>query len=41
LYPDNNFNLKKTLLCGFGVGLSWGALICNLSETKILKTLEH
>jgi 3-oxoacyl-[acyl-carrier-protein] synthase-3 len=33
--------LNKVVLCGFGVGLSWGALTCNLSNTKIIKTLEY
>ncbi len=32
--------LKKVVLCGFGVGLSWGAVTCNLSETNIIKTIE-
>ena len=35
----NNIN-NKVVLCGFGVGLSWGAATCDLSETKIIKTLE-
>jgi 3-oxoacyl-[acyl-carrier-protein] synthase-3 len=33
--------LNKVVLCGFGVGLSWGALTCNLSKTKIIKTIEY
>lgn len=37
---DNDY-YKKVILCGFGVGLSWGALSCNLSETKIFKTIEY
>jgi hypothetical protein len=28
------------VLCGFGIGLSWGAVSCNLSKTKILNTIE-
>ena len=32
---------KKVILCGFGVGLSWGALTCDLSNTKVLKTIEY
>lgn len=32
---------KKVVMCGFGVGLSWGALTCDLSKTKIIKTLEY
>lgn len=35
-----NKNKTKVLLCGFGVGLSWGAATCNLSKTKIIKTLK-
>ncbi|WP_201797609.1 3-oxoacyl-ACP synthase III family protein [Shewanella halifaxensis] len=27
---------QKSLLVGFGVGLSWGAALCDLSQTKIL-----
>lgn len=30
-----NAQLEKTILCGFGVGLSWGAVSCNLTETSI------
>ena len=41
LFSNNNDNLNRVLLCGFGVGLSWGAIICNLSNTKILKTIEN
>jgi len=41
LFSNNNDNLKRVLLCGFGVGLSWGAIICDLSKTKILKTIEN
>ncbi len=34
---------KNTLLVGFGVGLSWGAVMCDLSETLLLpvEVLEH
>jgi 3-oxoacyl-[acyl-carrier-protein] synthase III len=39
LYYNNN-SLKHTLLCGFGVGLSWGVISCDLSKTNILKTIE-
>lgn len=41
LYSINNHNLNKVVLCGFGVGLSWGAVTCNLSKTKIIKTIEY
>ena len=33
--------LNKVVLCGFGVGLSWGAVTCNLSNAKIIKTIEY
>ena len=36
----NNKNKTKVVLCGFGVGLSWGAAACNLSKTNIIKTIE-
>lgn len=32
--------LNKVILCGFGIGLSWGAVSCNLSKTNILNTIE-
>jgi 3-oxoacyl-[acyl-carrier-protein] synthase-3 len=38
LFEQNK--LKKVILCGFGVGLSWGAVTCNLSKTNIIKTIE-
>lgn len=41
LYHENSSSLNKVLLCGFGVGLSWGALSCNLSQTRVLKTIEY
>jgi 3-oxoacyl-[acyl-carrier-protein] synthase-3 len=28
------FNLEKIIMSGFGVGLSWGSIACNMSETK-------
>ena len=37
---SNNKILNKVILCGFGIGLSWGAVSCNLSKTKILNTIE-
>lgn len=33
---DKNYSVEKSLLCGFGVGLSIGAVILNLSETKFI-----
>lgn len=35
-----NKELNKVIMCGFGIGLSWGALSCNLSKTNILNTIE-
>jgi len=32
--------INKVVLCGFGIGLSWGAVSCNLSKTNILNTIE-
>lgn len=32
--------LKNTLLCGFGVGLSWGAALTDLSSTQFFKKIE-
>jgi 3-oxoacyl-[acyl-carrier-protein] synthase-3 len=32
-------SLTKVILCGFGVGLSWGTIACDLSKTKIYKTI--
>ena len=29
---------EKVLICGFGIGLSWGAVTANLSKTKIFDT---
>jgi 3-oxoacyl-[acyl-carrier-protein] synthase-3 len=36
--PRNSY--KKSLLVGFGVGLSWGAILCDLSETLLLPVRE-
>lgn len=37
---SNNKELNKVIMCGFGIGLSWGALSCDLSKTNILNTIE-
>ena len=34
-----NKSLKKVILCGFGVGLSWGTATCDLSETHFYKPI--
>jgi 3-oxoacyl-[acyl-carrier-protein] synthase-3 len=31
---------RRTLLCGFGIGLSWGAVTADLSHTHFLPLLE-
>lgn len=38
LKAENRIN--KVVLCGFGVGLTVGALACDLADTRILKTIE-
>lgn len=40
LFNDNKLSKEKVVLCGFGVGLSWGAVSCNLTNTNIIKTIE-
>jgi 3-oxoacyl-[acyl-carrier-protein] synthase-3 len=38
-YSDTSEDLSKSLLCGFGVGLTWGTAILNLNDTKIFKPI--
>jgi 3-oxoacyl-[acyl-carrier-protein] synthase III len=38
LYKKNR--LEKVLMCGFGVGLSWGAIGVNLSNTSLFSPIE-
>lgn len=38
---ENLANTKKSILSGFGVGLSWAACYANLENTKILKTQDY
>jgi 3-oxoacyl-[acyl-carrier-protein] synthase-3 len=33
--------LNKAILCGFGVGLSWGVIGCDLSKTKFYKPIDY
>lgn len=33
------YDLKKTIMCGFGVGLSWGSIAADLSETHFYEPL--
>lgn len=40
LGPNFSYTNKIILTCGFGVGLSWGSMIFNLTETKILPIIE-
>lgn len=36
----NEYDLSKSCLCGFGVGLSVAAAVCNLTNTKLLGSVE-
>lgn len=38
-YAETTEDLSKSLLCGFGVGLTWGTAILNLNDTKIFKPI--
>ena len=38
LFKNNQLN--KVVMCGFGVGLSWGTACCDLSNTKFYKPIE-
>lgn len=42
LYSEQEQNavLEKVILCGFGVGLSWGAIATSLANTKFHKLIE-
>ena len=35
----HKYNLSKTIMCGFGVGLSWGSVAADLSETKFYEPI--
>lgn len=37
LYSSNENRPKHAVLSGFGVGLSWGSITCNLSSTRFYK----
>jgi 3-oxoacyl-[acyl-carrier-protein] synthase-3 len=37
-FDEKSIPLKKVVACGFGVGLSWGTSVLDLSSTKILET---
>jgi len=36
---SHSYNLEKTIMCGFGVGLSWGSLATDLSETNFYEPI--
>lgn len=36
-----DYSLEKVILSGFGVGLSWGSIACNLSETRFYKPINY
>ena len=36
---DNKIVLDKTIFSGFGVGLSWGSIACNLEQTRFYEPL--
>lgn len=36
---ERNFDLSKVVLSGFGVGLSWGSITCDLSNTKFYEPI--
>lgn len=38
-YADGIDDLSKSVLCGFGVGLTWGTAILDLSNTRIFKPI--
>jgi 3-oxoacyl-[acyl-carrier-protein] synthase-3 len=37
-FSGKSSNLKKVLMCGFGVGLNWGVCVTDLSRVKIYPT---
>ncbi|MDY0211293.1 MAG: ketoacyl-ACP synthase III [Acholeplasma sp.] len=39
LYSSNSNVLDRVILSGFGVGLSWGSIACNLTKTKLYKPI--
>ena len=41
LYSTSKPELQKVVLSGFGVGLSWGSIACNLSETNFYKPINN
>lgn len=39
--PVSSYDLNKVILSGFGVGLSWGSVACNLSETHFYEPVNR
>lgn len=39
LNDGHSYDLSKVVLCGFGVGLSWGSIACDLSNTHFYKPI--
>ena len=39
--PVSSYNLNKVILSGFGVGLSWGSVGCNLDETHFYEPVNR
>jgi 3-oxoacyl-[acyl-carrier-protein] synthase-3 len=39
-HDEHTFVNKRAILSGFGVGLSWGAAVCNLSDLSVCKIIE-
>lgn len=33
------YDLRKTIMSGFGVGLSWGSIACDLSQTHFYEPI--
>lgn len=40
-FHENNSSLNKVILCGFGVGLSWGTIAVNLNGTIFDKPINY
>ncbi|KAA6348102.1 3-oxoacyl-[acyl-carrier-protein] synthase 3 [termite gut metagenome] len=39
LCTTTSYNLEKVIMSGFGVGLSWGSIACNMSDTKFYEPI--
>lgn len=39
LCSTSTFNLEKVIMSGFGVGLSWGSIACNMNETRFYEPI--